>query len=109
MNINIFLRQFKKENDSILSMVRNGEFIQIGEEKLKGLQSLLPTDHEVRFIGLSSTIFFFNEQFIFYICCILEIVYCFVSITLFLFNYVGNRNFKVYKGIFDSMCNANVL
>ena len=50
MNVNIFLKQFRKNNAAIVDMVRKGEARNIGVEKLKGLIKILPQADEVELL-----------------------------------------------------------
>lgn len=47
MNVNIFLRQFRKPNDVIIELIKTGDTRGVGVEKLKGLMNLLPGADEV--------------------------------------------------------------
>ncbi|XP_055915666.1 formin-J [Eupeodes corollae] len=42
LKVNIFLRQFRKTNESIIELIKNGEHMDIGAEKLRGLLKILP-------------------------------------------------------------------
>jgi hypothetical protein len=48
MNVNIFLKQFKCGHKEIISMIEAGDTNVIGQERLLGLQKILPEDDEVR-------------------------------------------------------------
>ncbi|XP_071847429.1 inverted formin-2-like isoform X2 [Apostichopus japonicus] len=51
LNLNIFLKQFRKSNDDIIALLRNGDAAQLGGiEVLKGMAKLLPTREEVDLI-----------------------------------------------------------
>ncbi|GFR84530.1 inverted formin-2 [Elysia marginata] len=50
MNVNIYLKQFRKNNAAIVDMVRKGEARNIGVEKLKGLIKILPPSDEIELI-----------------------------------------------------------
>ncbi|XP_052794467.1 inverted formin-2-like isoform X1 [Mya arenaria] len=50
MNINIFLKQFRKPNDVIVELIKSGEARSLGVEKLKGLLKLLPNQDEVELL-----------------------------------------------------------
>ncbi|KAK0045993.1 inverted formin-2-like isoform X1, partial [Biomphalaria pfeifferi] len=50
MNVNIFLKQFRKNNAAIVDLIRKGEARNIGVEKLKGLIKILPLMDEVEMI-----------------------------------------------------------
>ena len=47
MNVNIFLKQFRKPNDVIIELIKSGEARSLGVEKLKGLLKLIPSQDEV--------------------------------------------------------------
>ena len=47
MNVNIFLKQFRKPTDVIIDLLRSGDPRSFGVEKLKGLSKLLPQPDEV--------------------------------------------------------------
>ena len=47
MNLNIFLRQFKRSNSDIVTMIREADHASFGQEKLKALLKLLPEKEEV--------------------------------------------------------------
>jgi hypothetical protein len=47
MNVNIFLKQFKCSHKEIISMIEAGDTSAIGQERLLGLQKILPEDDEV--------------------------------------------------------------
>lgn len=42
LNVNIFLRQFKTDNASIVSMIRDGDASKMSIDQLKALEKLLP-------------------------------------------------------------------
>ncbi|BFZ15249.1 hypothetical protein BsWGS_18289 [Bradybaena similaris] len=50
MNINIYLKQFRKSNAAIVDLIRNGEGRSFGVEKLKGLIKILPQMDEIELI-----------------------------------------------------------
>ncbi|CAL1536506.1 unnamed protein product [Lymnaea stagnalis] len=50
MNVNIYLKQFRKNNAAIVDLIRKGEARSIGVEKLKGLIKILPQADEVELI-----------------------------------------------------------
>ncbi|XP_059158848.1 inverted formin-2-like [Physella acuta] len=50
MNVNIYLKQFRKNNAAIVDLIRKGEARSIGVEKLKGLIKILPQLDEIEFI-----------------------------------------------------------
>lgn len=50
MNINIYLKQFRKNNAAIVDLIRKGEARTIGVEKLKGLIKILPPVDEIELI-----------------------------------------------------------
>lgn len=47
MNLNIFLKQFRKSNEEIIELLKKGDPRAIGSERLKGLFKLLPSIEEV--------------------------------------------------------------
>lgn len=47
MNVNIFLKQFRKSNDVIIDQIKQGDARALGVEKLKGLLKILPQQDEV--------------------------------------------------------------
>lgn len=47
MNVNIFLKQFRKSNEEIVKMIKKGDYRAFGVEKLKGLIKLLPPPDEM--------------------------------------------------------------
>lgn len=47
MNVNIFLKQFRKTDAAIVDLIKNADYRAIGSEKLKGLIKHLPTMDEV--------------------------------------------------------------
>ncbi|KAK7096870.1 hypothetical protein V1264_003915 [Littorina saxatilis] len=46
MNVNIFLKQFRKTDAAIVDLIKNADYRAIGSEKLKGLIKHLPTMDE---------------------------------------------------------------
>lgn len=52
MNVNIFLKQFKKENAEVVAMIREGDVTEIGNERLRLLQKVLPDSDTVRLLAL---------------------------------------------------------
>ena len=53
MSVNIFLKQFKEHNQKIVAMIREGNDANIGNERLRGLQKILPYAEDVSIrIGL---------------------------------------------------------
>lgn len=48
MNVNIFLKQFRKPNEVIIDLIKSGDARSLGVEKLKGLLKLIPSHDEVR-------------------------------------------------------------
>ncbi|VEL33586.1 unnamed protein product [Protopolystoma xenopodis] len=48
LNINIFLRQFKMLETSVIDLLRTGSSRVIGPERLRGLLKLLPNEHELQ-------------------------------------------------------------
>ena len=47
MNVNIFLKQFRKPTDVIIGLLKAGDPQAFGVEKLKGLSKILPQQDEV--------------------------------------------------------------
>ncbi|ESP03682.1 hypothetical protein LOTGIDRAFT_224207 [Lottia gigantea] len=47
MNVNIFLKQFKRPNSEIIEMVKQGDPEVIGTERLLGLQKIVPETDEI--------------------------------------------------------------
>jgi hypothetical protein len=47
MNLNIFLKQFRKPTEVIIQLIQEGDARGLGVEKLKGLVKLLPQQDEV--------------------------------------------------------------
>jgi hypothetical protein len=47
MNVNIFLKQFKCSHTEIIDMIVEGDINKIGQERLKGLQKILPASDDV--------------------------------------------------------------
>lgn len=47
MNVNIFLKQFRKPTEVIIDLLRAGDPRAFGVEKLKGLSKVLPQTDEV--------------------------------------------------------------
>ena len=50
MSVNIFLKQFKENNRQIVDMIKEGDISKIGNERLRGLQKILPESDDVRFL-----------------------------------------------------------
>ncbi|XP_045204866.2 inverted formin-2-like [Mercenaria mercenaria] len=50
MNLNIFLKQFRKPNEMIIQLIKEGDARGLGVEKLKGLVKLLPLQDEIDMI-----------------------------------------------------------
>ncbi|XP_052276568.1 inverted formin-2-like isoform X5 [Dreissena polymorpha] len=48
MSVNIFLKQFKEHNPKIVAMIREGNDTNIGNERLRGLQKILPDAEDMR-------------------------------------------------------------
>lgn len=61
MNTNIFLKQFKEIHSEIVAMIKEGDIDRIGQERLQGLQKILPVEDEVQ------CIFFIVSEIICYI------------------------------------------
>lgn len=51
MNVNIFLKQFRKSIEVIIDLLRAGDPRAFGVEKLKGLSKVLPQTDEVGVVG----------------------------------------------------------
>ena len=49
MSVNIFLKQFKHGNAEIVAMIKEGDVTKIGNERLRGLQKILPESDDVSF------------------------------------------------------------
>lgn len=47
MSVNIFLKQFKENNIQIIAMIKEGDVNKIGNERLRGLQKILPDNDDV--------------------------------------------------------------
>ena len=47
MSVNIFLKQFKQNNKEIVAMIKEGDVSKIGNERLRGLQKILPESDDV--------------------------------------------------------------
>ena len=47
MSVNIFLKQFKQNNKEIVAMIKEGDVSKIGNERLRGLQKILPESEDV--------------------------------------------------------------
>ena len=56
MNLNIFLKQFRKPPDVIIQLIKEGEPRAFGVEKLKSLYKLLPSQDEVILNALISVV-----------------------------------------------------
>lgn len=50
MNLNIFLKQFRRSNEEIIEMIKKADVRAFGVEKLKGLIKLLPQQDEIDLI-----------------------------------------------------------
>lgn len=61
MNTNIFLKQFKEIHSEIVAMIKEGDIEKIGQERMQGLQKILPVEDEVQ------CIFFIVSEIICYI------------------------------------------
>ncbi|KAL4230753.1 hypothetical protein ACF0H5_011128 [Mactra antiquata] len=48
MSVNIFLKQFKEGNTEIVAMIHKGDVNQIGNERLRGLQKILPESEDLK-------------------------------------------------------------
>lgn len=53
MSVNIFLKQFKQNNKEIVAMIKEGDMNKIGNERLRGLQKILPDSDDVRYTNNS--------------------------------------------------------
>jgi hypothetical protein len=49
LNVNIFLKQFKTDNASIVTMIRDGDSSKMSIDQLKALEKLLPDSHTVSY------------------------------------------------------------
>ena len=49
MNANIFLKQFKANNEEIVKMIKDGDNATIGSERLRGLHKIMPEKDEVSY------------------------------------------------------------
>ncbi|XP_046369459.2 inverted formin-2-like [Haliotis rufescens] len=47
MNVNIFLKQFRKSNDAIIDLIKKCDARAFGSEKLKGLLKIFPSQDEI--------------------------------------------------------------
>lgn len=48
LNVNIFLKQFRKSNEEVIALLKKGDPAEVGGiERLKGLEKVLPTQEEV--------------------------------------------------------------
>ncbi|CAG5130598.1 unnamed protein product, partial [Candidula unifasciata] len=56
MNVNIYLKQFRKSNSSIVEHIRKGEAHSFGVEKIKGLIKILPQMDESDFQSQLSSV-----------------------------------------------------
>lgn len=52
MNVNIFLKQFKCSHAEIIEMIVEADLNKIGQERLRGLQKILPEQDDVRYMIL---------------------------------------------------------
>ncbi|WAQ98029.1 INF2-like protein [Mya arenaria] len=48
MSVNIFLKQFKEGNKEIVAMIRQGDVTKIGNERIRGLQKILPDTEDMK-------------------------------------------------------------
>lgn len=48
MSVNIFLKQFKENNSQIVEMIKGGDVTKIGNERLRGLQKILPDSEDLK-------------------------------------------------------------
>ncbi|XP_053399778.1 inverted formin-2-like isoform X2 [Mercenaria mercenaria] len=48
MSVNIFLKQFKENNRQIVDMIKEGDINKIGNERLRGLQKILPDTEDLK-------------------------------------------------------------
>ena len=49
LNVNIFLKQFKTDNASIVTMIRDGDSSKMSIDQLKALEKLLPDSPTVSY------------------------------------------------------------
>ena len=47
MSVNIFLKQFKENHAQIVAMIQEGDVSKIGNERLRGLQKIMPDVDDV--------------------------------------------------------------
>lgn len=67
MNLNIFLKQFRRSNEEIIEMIKKADVRAFGVEKLKGLIKLLPQQDEVslkQFSLIFSFLIFSKKNFL---------------------------------------------
>uniref|UniRef100_A0A0B7ACP5 FH2 domain-containing protein n=1 Tax=Arion vulgaris TaxID=1028688 RepID=A0A0B7ACP5_9EUPU len=50
MNANIFLKQFKGSHADIIQLIKDGDTVKIGAERLRGLHKILPDKDEIEMI-----------------------------------------------------------
>ena len=57
LNVNIFLKQFKTDNASIITMIRDGDSSKMSIDQLKALEKLLPDSPTVSYDTLTMSCF----------------------------------------------------
>ena len=62
MNVNIFLKQFRKPIEVVVELLKSGDYRAFGVEKLKALAKTLPTHDEVSTIRFSFTVLDISER-----------------------------------------------
>ena len=63
MSVNIFLKQFKQNNKEIVAMIKEGDVGKIGNERLRGLQKILPDTEDVSVSITKTRLFKYIENF----------------------------------------------
>ena len=56
LNVNIFLKQFKTDNASIVTMIRDGDSSKMSIDQLKALEKLLPDSSMVSSVVITRCI-----------------------------------------------------
>lgn len=62
LNINIFLKQFKTDNASIVTMIRDGDSSKMSIDQLKALEKLLPDSPTVSY-DYGDVLYYYNIVF----------------------------------------------
>lgn len=83
MNVNIFLKQFRKSTDVIIQLIRDGDPRAFGVEKLKSLFKLLPSSDEVMIMSVWTIDYhFFVCLYFFFVNSIMKYLqYCFLVVS----------------------------